>query len=428
MWLLLKKGATPRSFAEARVVNGVVHDTKKDAAVADGHLSNPLVSEATYALQEAVECRASPKQLRQLFVYLVKSGYPVAIAFDQYSEHFMEEAWRVNSNVVTRKVDLLQNLQARLNAEGCKSLSQLGITVPEGFDTTDSELQRARGKQFIDEQRRIDVETVSEAKNIFTSEQRVIFDAVMDACSKPEGALFDIQGRAGCGKTLLLNAIGAQARLNGHLTAPTASTGLAALNQTFGLTFHRTFDVPVPDPRDDSVLQSNLPNGKRALLMGNTKLSTIDEISSLHIAAYEAAARVDTTPITPDVDASTNDPVPTGPLPTASPRDTNYCVHDEDIHGKPDFLNGVINANFTKLLTTAVMLLRRPFILDSPSFVFYTELVFRATDEREIDDMFAQEGFDDPFNVQEAQTESGNVPSLFFLEPCLPAYHQLQPL
>ncbi|CAN0394309.1 unnamed protein product, partial [Ectocarpus fasciculatus] len=288
LWLLLKKGATPRSFREARIVNGQEFETNKDAAVAAGHLSNPLVSESTYALEEAVQCHASPRQLRRLFIFLIKSGYPVAIAFDQYYKHFMEDSWKTNNNIITQKLKLFECLQARLNAEGCKSLSQLGIDVPPGFDTTDSEHQRARAKQFIAEQKEIDIATVEEALDIFTDEQRAIFDAVQDACNKPEGAIFDIQGRAGCGKTLLLNAIGAQARLNGHLTAPTASTGLAALNQTFGLTFHRTFDVPVPDPRDDSVLQSNLGTGKRAELMANTKLCTIDEISSLHIAAYEA--------------------------------------------------------------------------------------------------------------------------------------------
>jgi len=61
---MLKKGATPRSFRDARVVDGQEYDAYKDAAVAAGHLTNPLVSEATYALQEAVECSASPKQLR----------------------------------------------------------------------------------------------------------------------------------------------------------------------------------------------------------------------------------------------------------------------------------------------------------------------------------------------------------------------------
>ncbi len=324
MWLLLKKGATPRSFQEARVVEGQQYDTNKDAAVAAGHLSNPLVSEAKYALEEAVQCHASPRQLRRLFILLVKGGYPVAIAFDDYFHHFIEDSWRVNTDAVKQKVKLLECLQAHLNAEGCKSLSQLGITVPDGFDTTDdSELQRARAKQFIDEQRDIDAATVREALEIFTDEQRAIFDAVQDACNKPEGALFDIQGRAGCGKTLLLNAIGAQARLNGHLTAPTASTGLAALNQTFGLTFHRTFDVPVPDPRDDAVLQSNLATSKRAVLMANTKLCTIDEISSLHVAPYEAAARVDNTLPTPGLP---QEAVP--PCLAENPLET-----DEDMHG-----------------------------------------------------------------------------------------------
>lgn len=154
----------------------------------------------------------------------------------------------VNTDIVRQKLKLLENLQRRLNSEGCKTLSQVGIDVPEGFDVRDTELRRARTKQLFEQQKQTDNATVKEALRIFTPEQRQMFHAVLDACKKPEGAMFDIQGRAGCGKTLLLNAIGAQARLDGHLTAPTASTGLAALNQTFGLTFHRTFDVPVPDP------------------------------------------------------------------------------------------------------------------------------------------------------------------------------------
>lgn len=200
------------------------------------------------------------------------------------------------------KLQLLQCLQANLHADGCKSLAQLGINVPEGFDTTDSELRRAQTRQFIEYQKNADVATVTEALQMFTVEQRQIFHEVIHACKNPGGAPFDIQGRARCGKTLLLNAIGAQARLNGHLTAPTASNGLAALNQTFGTTCHRAFDVPVPDPRDDRLLQSNLARGTRAQVMANTKLCTIDEISSLHIAAFEAGARADTGNVVPDVD------------------------------------------------------------------------------------------------------------------------------
>ncbi|CAN0458913.1 unnamed protein product, partial [Scytosiphon promiscuus] len=119
-----------------------------------------------------------------------------------------------------------------------------------------------------------------------------IFNEVITAIRGSGDAMFDIRGRAGTGKTILLNAICAQARLDNLLTAPSAATGLAALNQDFGLTFHRTWDVPVPDPRDDKVLQSNLPTSKRKPLMDNVRVCTIDEAPSLHIAAFEAAARV----------------------------------------------------------------------------------------------------------------------------------------
>lgn len=84
-------------------------------------------------------------------------------------------------------------------------------------------------------------------------------------------------------------------------TAPTASTGFAAANQTFGLTFHRTWAIPVPDPRDDTVLQSKLQESARAEVMGNVILRTVDKISSLHIAAFEAAARLEHTSEAPSV-------------------------------------------------------------------------------------------------------------------------------
>lgn len=60
----------------------------------------------------------------------------------------------------------------------------------------------------------------------------------------------------------------------------------------FGLTFHRTGEVPVPDVRGDSILQSNRIGSKREAVMSKLKLCTLDEAPSLHIAAFETAARV----------------------------------------------------------------------------------------------------------------------------------------
>ena len=49
---------------------------------------------------------------------------------------------------------------------------------------------------------------------------------------------------------------------------------------------------PLPDPRDPNVLQSILPSSKRKPFMDNVRVCIIDEAPSLHIAAFEAAARV----------------------------------------------------------------------------------------------------------------------------------------
>ncbi|CAB1111373.1 unnamed protein product [Ectocarpus sp. CCAP 1310/34] len=244
LWLLLKRGATPRSFEDALTINGFEHATFKDAVTAAGHLDDPLLNEAAFALQEAVDSYATPERLRRLFILLVRSDFPVATAFDQYYTNMIEESWKQeHSNVIAQKLQLQRDLQRRLVTEGCRHLSHLGIDVPKGFDLTNSDLQHERSRTGKD-------------------------------------ALFDIRGRAGCGKTV---AIGAQTRLDGFLTAPSASTGFAALNQTFGLTFHRTFDVPVSDPRDDTVLQSKLKTGKRAELMANTRMCKHEQF--LHFAS-----------------------------------------------------------------------------------------------------------------------------------------------
>lgn len=118
---------------------------------------------------------------------------------------------------------------------------------------TDSELQRAP-TTHLRNQKEEDIATVNTAFDMFTKEQRDIADKVIAACRSGKQALFNIHGRARSGKTVILNAINAHGRLGGFRTAASASTGfLAELNLKFGLTYHRTWGIPVPDPREDCV-------------------------------------------------------------------------------------------------------------------------------------------------------------------------------
>ncbi|CAM9705085.1 unnamed protein product, partial [Ectocarpus sp. 12 AP-2014] len=115
LWLLLKKGATPRSFKDARTVHGLHHDTFKEAASAAGRFDSPLLNEATFSFQEAVESNATPRQLRGLFILLVRSGFPVAIAFDKYFEQMIEERWKEeHTNIIAQRLQLLRRLQQHL--------------------------------------------------------------------------------------------------------------------------------------------------------------------------------------------------------------------------------------------------------------------------------------------------------------------------
>lgn len=245
-----------------------------------------------------------------LFILLLQSDFPVATAFDNFYTCMIEDTWKsANRNPLNLKLQLLHQLQLQLSAQSSRKLRNFGIDVPENFGFDDSELLRAKTAQLHLHQADRDNELLMNAFATFTEEQRLIFDEVTTACARNDTAMLDIRGRAGSGKTMLLNAICAKARLMGHLTAPSAATGLAAFNQPFGLTFHRTWEIPVADPRDDRILDSNLQLSKRRAVMDAVKLCTIDEAPSIHIAAFEAAARAtfspaeSTTPLhTRDVD------------------------------------------------------------------------------------------------------------------------------
>lgn len=95
LWLLLKKGFTPRSYNDLLMNDGISHDTYKDTAFAAGLLDDPLLNEASYALQEAVDSYASPRNLRRLFILLVRSDFPVGVAFDSFFPNMIDDNWKV---------------------------------------------------------------------------------------------------------------------------------------------------------------------------------------------------------------------------------------------------------------------------------------------------------------------------------------------
>lgn len=139
-------------------------DTFKGTDSAAGLLDDPLLNEATYALQQAIDSYAGPRHLRRLFVLIVRTGFPVGVAFDTFhAEKFSDDKRKVNSpSPAAQKIKLLQELQQYRLPEGRRSLQQHIIPVPDGFTLDDTDLERVRRSQLLNRWSD-DIDLVSEA-------------------------------------------------------------------------------------------------------------------------------------------------------------------------------------------------------------------------------------------------------------------------
>ena len=126
----------------------------------------------------------------------------------------------------------------------------------------------------------------------FTREQRHVFDTIVEAvkCNTPK--LVFIDGRGGCGKSWVQNAVLAEVRSlepGGCVALAMATTGIAANLLKLGRTFHSRLKAPL-SPTEDSMFnirgQSTL-----AELIRMSRLLMIDEATMLHRYHLEALDR-----------------------------------------------------------------------------------------------------------------------------------------
>ena len=80
-------------------------------------------------------------------------------------------------------------------------------------------------------------------------EQASIFDRIIDACINKEPLLAFIDGKAGRGKTYLINALCDKLRSLGQIVLPTATAAFAAQLYAGGRTTHSMFKVSIIHPK-----------------------------------------------------------------------------------------------------------------------------------------------------------------------------------
>ncbi|XP_024014386.1 ATP-dependent DNA helicase PIF1-like [Eutrema salsugineum] len=78
-----------------------------------------------------------------------------------------------------------------------------------------------------------------------TSEQRSVYDEILEAVNKNRGGMFFVYGSGGTGKTYFWSLLGSALRSQGDVVLKVASSGIAALLLEGGRTAHSRFAIPI---------------------------------------------------------------------------------------------------------------------------------------------------------------------------------------
>ena len=182
----------------------------------------------------------------------------------------------------------LLDIKHRLEPHG-RTLTEVGLEEVAD-DTTELERERTKwdGSEF----------PTDHWIPRFSPDQQEAYNTIMEAVKNKQGGNYFIDGKAGCGKTILLNTIAAELRKQGEVVIIVASTGIAALNYPGGTTAHSAFKLPL-DVKIPNALCRIGANSQRAVLLRHTTMIIWDEFCVNNRHAFETLQRSLTKDIMP---------------------------------------------------------------------------------------------------------------------------------
>lgn len=203
--------------------------------VSDGH-------KAEHALAEAVQTLKTPQQLRSFFVHLLVNDHiasPITI-WNTFQDALAHDLIVKHDNVNVGVNETLQELDRALEEHG-KSLVYYGLPQPS-FHSREVELELEKW----DSQRTFLAARSATAVSKLNAEQYGIYTEIMDAVTNRKPLCAFVDGKAGRGKTFLVNTICNKLRSEGHIVLPTATSAFAAQLYPGGKTTHSVFKVRLP--------------------------------------------------------------------------------------------------------------------------------------------------------------------------------------
>ena len=234
--LLLSRPGT--SWEGLRTVGNTIHPSFQSACIALGFFADR--DEANFCMQEAVDTLCTPHQLRILFIHLLTNSCvdtPLQL-WTEFRSKISEDFILATTGDIERGCDnALKQLGFFLQGHG-KSLEDYGLPQPLARENEVEWELRRWSSQAETLQRQVDT-----GMSVFNPEQRDIFLRVQQAVLNGEPLCIFVDGKAGRGKTFLVNTLCAWVRAVGRIVLPTATSAFAAQLYPGGRTTHSTFGV-----------------------------------------------------------------------------------------------------------------------------------------------------------------------------------------
>ena len=294
------------SFSDLRTVNGIERQSFQDAATAIGLFEHE--TEANYVLTESITTLKTPNQLRHLFVDLLVNDCILTplLCWNTFRGNLSRDFNMRHPNMPYLAFDsTLENIGHRLEEYG-RRLSDYQLPEPIIYGR---ELEHEMGRwaaQSLQLARRSD-----DAFQKFNEEQRHVFNEIIFAVTNHRPLLIFLDGKAGVGKTFLINAVCDKLRSENIIALLTATSAFAAQLYRGGRTTHSTFkvclfpqlhyrhrlthkyDKQIPVNDNSQLLSSPIQkNDTRGDLINHAGLITFDEVSMLNRAAFACAEEV----------------------------------------------------------------------------------------------------------------------------------------
>ncbi|KAE8218664.1 hypothetical protein CF319_g7503 [Tilletia indica] len=278
-----------------RSPDGTIHSTFQQAAEYEGLTESD--EEPVQALQEAIRLHKPPAELRFLFALLTVEGASAQKLWTAEQQSLSRDFLPYNhefQNAPPQTVN--QALQSALNdlddifqSFGLSNES-IGLPKPSQRSLGSDEEQAYFNAQATSLRAQ-----ASASFSRFTPHQQSIYTEIIQAITDPNLSAHKfhlIQGRAGRGKSFLIQAIINNLRGNGYHITVCGATGLAAASFDRATTVHKRFAIPVFDDdgeeREKIMLSTMRTDSSSASYIRSSSAIFIDEIWALPRAILEA--------------------------------------------------------------------------------------------------------------------------------------------